>query len=143
MVQRRSEDSDRRCCPPRIPRKYYPIGLTIAQVTHGYGPQRQVYHKDSSDTFWKTVDKTLADVRLKASKPDSPSVSKSVLSPPPLSTYLTLNSILVKCLDSDELRYPASSTTASARAALASVWQSETQSSMDVFVAASESAASR
>lgn len=53
--------------------------------------------------------------------------------------HLTLHRILVKCLDSDEQEYPAPSSSALVRTALASVWQSETQSSMDEFVAASES----
>ena len=45
---------------------------------------------------------------------------------------------LVKCLDADELKYPPTANSASARIALASVWQTEIQSSMDEFVASSE-----
>jgi len=83
---------------------------------------RQVYHQDPSDTFWKSVDKTLADIRLKTASDHSLSVS----------------SILVKCLDSDERKYPATSNSTSAHATLASVQQSDIQSSMDEFVASSQ-----
>ena len=48
--------------------------------------------------------------------------------------------MLVKCLDADEEKYPPTTGSALARTALASVWVSETQSSMDEFVAASKSA---
>ena len=48
--------------------------------------------------------------------------------------------MLVKCLDANEEKYLPTTGSALARTALASVWVSETQSSMDEFVAASESA---
>ena len=38
--------------------------------------QRQIYNKDSSDSFWVSVDKTLADIRKKAASNDGLSASQ-------------------------------------------------------------------
>ena len=48
--------------------------------------------------------------------------------------------MLVKCLDANKEKYPPTTSSTLAHTALVSVWVSETQSSMDKFVAASESA---
>ena len=41
-----------------------------------FAQQRQVYQKDSSNTFWKSVDETLADIRIKTASGGGPSASK-------------------------------------------------------------------
>ena len=45
----------------------------------------------------------------------------------------------MKCLDSDEQKYPPETGSATIRAALVNVRQTEVQTSMDEFVVASES----
>ena len=47
--------------------------------------------------------------------------------------------MLVGCLDADEEKYPPPAGTAAARTVLASIRQTEIQSTMDEFVANSES----
>jgi hypothetical protein len=74
MVQRGLADSSSRCRPPRIPGEY--STRLITEVAHVYTPQRQVYHKDPSDTFWKTVDETLAELGLKSAPGNSLRVSE-------------------------------------------------------------------
>lgn len=46
------------------------------QVAHSLKRQQQVYHKDSSDSFWKTVDRTLVDIRETTASGDGPSTSE-------------------------------------------------------------------
>ena len=44
----------------------------------------------------------------------------------------------MKCLDTDEQRYPPATGSTSAQTALGNVWQSEDQSLMDDFIALSD-----
>jgi len=47
-----------------------------SEVAHGHDQQREVYHKDPSDSFWQSVDKTLAEIREKAAPNNSLSASE-------------------------------------------------------------------
>lgn len=64
MGQGRLEDTNGPCCPLRIPRKY--SIHHFAETSYSlFKRQREVYHKDSTGSFWKSVDETLADIRQK------------------------------------------------------------------------------
>jgi len=94
---------------------------TSVTVAVRFALLRTVYNNDPSDSFWTSVDKTLADICQETASGDGLSASE----------------ILVKCLDADEEAYPPATGSASAKTALASVRQSEDQLSMDEFVSTS------
>jgi len=51
--------------------------LFILRSQHSqFDRQREVYHKDSSGSYWKSVDETLAAVRLKAASINGLNVSE-------------------------------------------------------------------
>jgi hypothetical protein len=49
--------------------------LTATQYSQ-FDEQREVFHKDPSNSYWKSVDETLAAVRLKAASADGLNVSE-------------------------------------------------------------------
>ena len=50
--------------------------VSRSQVAHDHEQQREVYQKDSSNSFWTSVDKTLADIRQKAASGNGLSASE-------------------------------------------------------------------
>ncbi|KAF9786364.1 hypothetical protein BJ322DRAFT_1108214 [Thelephora terrestris] len=103
--------------------KWFRNGMrTSLAIAVRFALLRQVYDKDPSDSFWKSVDKTLADIRQMVA----------------LGNGLNTSEILVKCLDADEQRYPPATGSTSAQITLASVRQSEDQLVMNEFVSVSD-----